>query len=105
MAEEEAPNRATIAIVNAKVGTVEAKVEGLGELIKSEFLATREAMEPLRGLPVEMAKLSGRTDALERRVENVENGSARKLNWRVMAVISLVSALIGGAAGHIPHFP
>jgi hypothetical protein len=89
--------------VDAKVAVVDAKVDGLGALIKAESAATREALSPLLTLPVEVARLSEKYSDLERRVAELEGGGLRRHTWRVSAAISLVSALIGGGIAHIPH--
>lgn len=119
MAEDEIPNRATVALVDAKVGIVDAKVTGLGELIKSENAATQAAITTLaadlKPLSVEVATLRANLSALDkreqdadndmdRRVSAVEAAHTRVVSWWVTGLIALVAAVVGGLLGHA-HIP
>lgn len=98
---DESPNRATLALVDAKVGQVDTRVAGLESLIKAESAATRDMLADLKVLPVEVATLKSDLIALdareraadedferrltvdiERRLNALEAGSTADRNWR-----------------------
>lgn len=99
------PNRATIALVDAKVGEVKAIAEGIKTSMETGLEGVQRELARLADGPVDVAELQTEQEDLKRRIGALEAAKARRVNWRVSAAIAFTSALIGGAVGHIPHLP
>ena len=105
--DETTPNRATVA-------GLDAKLDGLKDLMRAEFAATQRQLDTVAALPAAVASLRSDLAALDRRereadedmsrrVDALEQGNARWANWRAIGAISFISALIGAGATHLPH--
>jgi len=112
---DDTPNRATLAVVDSKVATVDAKVDGLADLIKAEMAATRETIADLKGLPVAVATIRADLHALDRREQDadadmdrrvtaIETQHVRAVSWKVSAAVAGMAAILGGLLGHV-HIP
>lgn len=64
--------RATVALVNAKVATVQASVDGLSDLIRSEFKDVQRQLAPIESLSAQIAGLHERQIIYESRMLAVE---------------------------------
>lgn len=103
MAEAESPNRATIA-------GLDAKVDGLTQLVRAETGAIQRQLDAVADLPARMAKVEGKVEALDererasdadmdRRVSNLEGGARGDRNWRrsqlPIIVLTIFLVLVG----------
>ena len=93
-------NRATVALVDAKVAVVEAKLDGLIGLIQSEFKefqrrleATGMLAEKVNGLSDRQLISDGRIRDLERWKDAEMSGDERRKNYRSVHLPSLLLAL------------
>jgi hypothetical protein len=96
----ESNGRATVALVDAKVATVDAKLDGLIELIRAEFKDFQRRLEDAARLG---AKVEGHSDRLllaESRLRNLEvwkeaeaGLDERRKSYRSVHLPSLVIAL------------
>lgn len=77
--------RATVALVDSKVATVDAKLDGLSDLIRAEFAR-------LEGLPVAVNSLTERMLHAEARITHIEKENDERQGWRK---VTLPQILIG----------
>ena len=91
-------SRATVALVNSKVETVDAKIDGLHAVVAAEF-------ENLRGMPVAVASLTERVLHTEARITQIEKDNDERQGWRkgilpqiligvVMATIAIANIVV-----------
>lgn len=90
--------RATVALVKAMVGTVDAKVTGVAALVQSEGAATREAIARLTTLPETTAKLQAQNEDQEKRLAKVEDAlEHRRDSEHTWARVQLPTLLLSAA--------
>lgn len=105
---QETPNRATLALVDAKV-------DGLKDLVRAEFASVRASIAMLVTLPQDVSALRAEIDALDkretaadedmdRRVSDLEDGNTRKWSTTWAVVAAIVAAIICAAPGIIALF-
>ena len=82
--------RATVALVNSKVETVDAKVDGLRDLVVSEFAQ-------LKGLPVAVAALTERVLHAETRITYMERQDDVRQGWRKVTLPQILIGLVMAA--------
>lgn len=95
-------NRATVALVDAKVQTVDAKIDGLTALIEAQFADIRSDLEMLKFLTVKVDGISDRQLVLEGRVTRIEQWreaekmfDERRKSYRSIHLPSILIALLG----------
>lgn len=94
-------DRATVALVNAKLDTVLAKVEGHAKLTEQGFEDTQRQLDSLSGLPQVVTGVikhaeqqDKRLDALEKRLEKGHEWRIGTLPLTLIAALSLAIAII-----------
>ena len=85
---EENGSRATVALVNSKVETVDAKITGLHQLIEAEF-------EKLRPLPDAVHSLSERMGWVEKRITDLEKDNDSRQGWRKVTLPQILIGVVG----------
>lgn len=86
--DPENANRATVALVESKVATVDAKVDGLRDLIISKFA-------DLEGLPVRVSSLTERMLHAEARITQIENENDERQGWRKVTLPQILIGVVG----------
>lgn len=76
----------------ATVALVDAKVDGLHDLIRAEFSATQRQLDDLKTLPVAVQSLVERMQHAETRITDLENDNDARQGWRK---VTLPQILIG----------
>lgn len=91
--------RATVALVNAKVATVDAKVDGLTDLIRAEFKDVQRQLAPIDALSSQVAGVHERqllTEArllvIEKDLEQTKSAAVARHRYRIT---DLPNILIG----------
>lgn len=99
-------DRATVALVDAKVATALAKMDGLAELVKLEFSTIREDVKALGAIVGDVIKHGVDIADHERRLTKLETDSDTR-PARVVAAMALLVAvaaivvpLLAGAYNH-----
>lgn len=98
MASEPSGDRATVALVVAKI-------EGMQALQQANFLslqgqldqrlgAIHKELDRLNDIPVKVAKLEGRTADQERRLDNLIRDGENTAEWRRGPALALVVAIV-----------
>lgn len=109
MTDETTPNRATVALVDAKI-------DGLHALVKAGFAGTQRQLDDLTGLPVRVAVLEADLKALREREDQRDEDVALRLSavearrsalrtwrWNSLPMILLTLALVVVSAIAIFH--
>lgn len=76
----------------ATVALVDAKVDGLKDLLRAEFASVRDNIKPLAGVVLEVASLRKDVDDLDNRVDGLEKGKQGDRDYRRIHLPSLVIA-------------
>lgn len=103
-----APNRATVA-------GLDAKLDGLKELVRAETGQIQRQLDAVAGLPVRVATLEANLAALDnretesdadidRRVTELEQRNSRMSNQRWALIVAVVGSLVVDLASRI-HIP
>lgn len=91
--------RATVALVNAKVATVDAKVDGLSDLIRAEFKDVQRQLAPIEALSSQVAGVHERQLLTEARLlvveKDLEQAKARAAERQRYRLADLPNILIG----------
>lgn len=94
-AETETPNRATVALVAERLAGLKAVTE-LG------FARTQDQLGALVNLPTAVAALEAKSEALEERIEDLENEQSRHREWRRGPLLLVSGAIFVAAINLIP---
>jgi len=89
-------DRATVALVDAKVAIVDAKMDGLTLLVTTEFRTIREDVRALAGVAGQVVKLEATSADHERRIATLEEDKEAAREYRRGQLPSILVA--GGSA-------
>lgn len=96
---ENGNGRATVALVNAKVATVDAKVDGLVDLIRAEFKDVQRQLAPIDALSSQVAGVHERQLLTEARLlvieKDLEQAKAKTAERHRYRLADLPNILIG----------
>lgn len=78
----------------ATVALVDAKVDGLHELIRAEFSATQRQLDELKNLPLAVQSVSDRVLYVEARLTELEKTNEARQGWRRVTLPGIVIGVI-----------